>query len=172
MATMTFAIRRAVPADFAAVAALTVQAYVADGHIDADSAYAAVLADTAARAETAELWVAVGKGTSGDAPARVLGSVTFAAPGSAMSQVSGPGEGEFRMLAVASQARRLGVGRALVEHCVDRARELGLTGLAISTQPSMRSAHRIYERLGFERTPERDWEPVPGVRLMTYRLAL
>jgi hypothetical protein len=36
----------------------------------------------------------------------------------------------------------------------------------------MQSAHRIYERLGFERTPERDWEPVPGVSLVTYRLDL
>ena len=28
----------------------------------------------------------------------------------------------------------------------------------------MLSAHRIYQRLGFERTPERDWSPVPGSR--------
>jgi hypothetical protein len=28
----------------------------------------------------------------------------------------------------------------------------------------------VYERLGFRRTPERDWEPVPGTRLMVYAL--
>jgi hypothetical protein len=36
----------------------------------------------------------------------------------------------------------------------------------------MASAHRIYERLGFVRTPERDWQPMPGVQLITYRLHL
>jgi hypothetical protein len=37
----------------------------------------------------------------------------------------------------------------------------------------MYAAHRIYDRLGFVRTPERDWEPVPGlVSLLTYALEL
>jgi hypothetical protein len=34
----------------------------------------------------------------------------------------------------------------------------------------MASAHRVYERLGFSRAPERDWQPVPGVDLIAYRL--
>jgi hypothetical protein len=33
-------------------------------------------------------------------------------------------------------------------------------------------AHRIYERLGLVRTPDRDWSPMPGVELITYRLDL
>ena len=164
---MTFAIRRADPADFERVGTLTVQAYIEDGHIPAVSEYADTLADAASRARDAELWVAVD-----DATGSVLGSVTFAAPGSPYLEVAGPREGEFRMLAVAHEARGLGVGAALVEHVIGRARELGLTGLAMSTQPTMLSAHRIYQRLGFERTPDRDWSPVPGVELLTYRLAL
>jgi hypothetical protein len=36
----------------------------------------------------------------------------------------------------------------------------------------MTSAHRIYERLGFRRAPERDWSPVPGVDLMAFALRL
>jgi hypothetical protein len=36
----------------------------------------------------------------------------------------------------------------------------------------MTAAHRIYERLGFTRIPERDWSPVPGVDLLAYRLDL
>jgi hypothetical protein len=36
----------------------------------------------------------------------------------------------------------------------------------------MRSAHHLYERLGFERVPERDWVPVPDVPLLAFRLAL
>jgi hypothetical protein len=56
--------------------------------------------------------------------------------------------------------------------CVERARDLGLSGLALSTQPSMRAAHRIYERMGFVRVPERDWSPAPGITLLAYRLDL
>lgn len=36
----------------------------------------------------------------------------------------------------------------------------------------MHAAHRIYQRLGFLRTPERDWQAEPGVELLTYALAL
>jgi hypothetical protein len=32
----------------------------------------------------------------------------------------------------------------------------------------MTAAHRLYERLGFHRLPERDWSPVPGVDLLVY----
>lgn len=163
---MSISVRPAQPADLEAVGAITVAAYVEDGHLPRDSPYAAVLADARTRAERAELWVAVGDGGT------VLGSVTFAPPGSPLAEVSDGGEGEFRMLAVAHAARGRGVGEALVRRCVQRARELGLPGLVMSTQPSMGAAHRVYDRLGFVRTPERDWEPVPGITLLTYRLTL
>ncbi len=172
MGSMSFAIRRADPADpadhpaIAAAGVVSRSAYVDGGHIPGRAEYANRLADAASRARQAELWLAV------DPDGTVLGSVTFAVGGSAYAEVSGQGEGEFRMLAVTEQARGRGVGEALVRCCVDRARELGLSALAISTQPSMAAAHRLYERLGFARTPERDWKPIPEVDLLTYRLAL
>lgn len=76
------------------------------------------------------------------------------------------------MLAVASAARGKGVGEALVRACVDRARALGVTALVLSTQPAMLGAQRLYGRLGFVRTPELDWSPIPALRLLTYRLEL
>jgi hypothetical protein len=36
----------------------------------------------------------------------------------------------------------------------------------------MRTAHRIYEKLGFRRDPERDWTPMPGVDLLAFVLDL
>jgi len=39
----------------------------------------------------------------------------------------------------------------------------------------MHAAHRIYERLGFTRTPDRDWNPLPepyDITLLTYVLTL
>ena len=76
------------------------------------------------------------------------------------------------MLAVAPEARGRGVGRALVQQCVDLSRELGYVGVRMSTMDQMSSAHRIYERLGFTRSPDDDWSPVPGVVLLAYALRL
>jgi ribosomal protein S18 acetylase RimI-like enzyme len=164
---MSLKIRRAEPADLETIGRVTLKAYVDGGHLHPESDYGGTLADARTRAEAAELWVAVRlpDGTP-------LGSVTFAPPGSSFNEVAEPGEAEVRMLAVSPEAQGSGAGEALMRRCVSRARELGLSGLALSTQPSMHAAHRIYERLGFVRTPERDWSPIPGVDLITYRLDL
>ena len=36
----------------------------------------------------------------------------------------------------------------------------------------MASAQRLYERLGFERDPEHDWSPAPGIELLAFTLEL
>lgn len=167
IAAMGFTIRPAVPDDFEAVGQITVRAYLGGGHLTEGSTYVQTLADAGRRAAGAELWVAVD-----DAQGRVLGTVTFAAPGTAFHEIAEAGEADVRMLAVDPNAQGQGVGAALMVRCVERARELGLTAIALSTQPSMRAAHRVYERLGFERVPERDWQPMPGIELLAYRLDL
>ncbi|MFD9009970.1 GNAT family N-acetyltransferase [Streptomyces sp. NPDC059552] len=165
---MDMVIRTAVPADYAELGGITAQAYLADGHLDfnEDDAYLNVLRDVAGRAALAEVLVAERDG-------RVLGGVTFAAPGSPLADIATPDEAEFRMLAVAHAARGQGAGEALVRACIERARAVeGVTGIVLSTQRSMAGAHRIYSRLGFVRTPERDWAPIEGLTLLTYRLKL
>lgn len=106
-----------------------------------------------------------------DADGVVLGGVTYAAPGTPWRDISGPDEAEFRMPAVARAGRGRGAAEALVRASVERARPAeGVRGLVLSTRPAMLPAHRIYRRRGFPRTPERDGEPVPGLRLMTFWL--
>ena len=157
-------IRLAGPEDLAEVGSLTGEAYLGDGFVTADDEYLLVLGDAARRAADAELWVAVEDG-------RVVGTVTFCPPESTYREIAWADEGEFRMLAVSTEARGRGVGKALVEHCVQRSRDLGLAGVRMSTMDRMTSAHRVYERLGFVRAAEDDWEPVPGVKLLAYALA-
>ncbi|SCE94575.1 Ribosomal protein S18 acetylase RimI [Micromonospora coriariae] len=161
-------VRRADPCDFPAVARLTVAAYEADGQLKGEHGYGAVLADVSTRATSGEVLVAVDEATGA-----VLGSVTFVLPGTPFAELSGPGEAEFRMLAVDPAAQGRGVGAALAEACVDRAAELGCTAVVICVRAGMAvSAHRLYERLGFVRFPEKDWAPVPGVDLLGLRLEL
>jgi hypothetical protein len=42
----------------------------------------------------------------------------------------------------------------------------------LSSLDSMRSAHRLYERLGFARLAERDWRPFPHISLIAYQIDL
>jgi GNAT superfamily N-acetyltransferase len=159
-------IRPAEPDEWAAVGELTLVAYVADGHLEPTDPYADDLRAADERAADAVLMVAA------DRDRRLLGTVTFCLAGSEWSEVSRDGEAEFRMLAVSPEARGQGVGSALARWCVDRAREQGCTAVALSSLEAMRSAHRIYERMGFVRTPDRDWWPTAEIRLITYRLDL
>lgn len=146
------------------VGRLTFETYRDGGFVDPGEPYAAHLADAGPRFREAELLVAV------DAEGAVLGTVTVAPPGSTMVNVAGPDELEFRMLAVSPAARGRGVGEALVRAVLDRAGELGLSAVVLSSQREMTSAHRLYGRFGFYRTPERDWSPGGDELLVTYRL--
>ncbi|MFF7363343.1 GNAT family N-acetyltransferase [Streptomyces sp. NPDC008125] len=166
---MDLTIRRAEPEEYELLGEITAQAYLADGLLGGgeDDPYLARLRDVPGRAAVAEVLVAV------DDTGTVLGGVTYAPPGSPMCDVAAPDEAEFRMLAVGRAGRGRGAGEALVRACAARARATaGVTALALSTQPAMAGAHRIYHRLGFARTPERDWRPVPDLTLLTYRLDL
>jgi len=160
-------IRAAEVDEYADVGALTLEAYRVDGHLDGVDDYGDELADAARRAAEASLLVAVDESSG-----RLLGTVTYCCHGTPYAEVSHPGEAEFRMLAVAPAARGTGVGRALVQACVARARTEGRSALALCSLESMRPAHRIYERMGFRRAPDRDWEPEPGIVLIGYVLPL
>ena len=159
-------IRRARPEDLSAVGEVTVAAYAEFAHDDT-AEYIDRLRDAATRDREAELWVV----TPDDSEA-ILGTVTITPAGSPWREVGRDGEGEFRMLAVSPAARGHGVGGALVGMVVDRFRDEGASAIVMSTLPRMHAAHRIYERAGFVRDPERDWAPMPGVDLITYRLDL
>jgi len=79
---------------------------------------------------------------------------------------------ELRLLAVAPEARGKGVGEALVNECIRRAKAIGAHELGLHTSRSMRTAMRLYERMGFVRVPERDFHP-PGTEIVEgYRLPL
>src|SRR4051812_22468743 len=73
------------------------------------------------------------------------------------------------MLAVAPTARGRGVGRRLVERCVDRTRNLGLDELVLVSGAGMATAHRLYESMGFARDEALDWSPQPDVCLQGFR---
>lgn len=154
-------VRPALPADFERIGDITVAAYALPGDVD----YVDFLRNTADRAvPPTEIWVAELDGV-------VVGSVTWCPPGSIHREVAGPDDGEFRTLAVDPAAQGHGVGAALFRAIVDRARADGLSGIALTTASWMTTAHGLYERAGFVRTPTLDWT-AGDIVLLTYRLDL
>jgi ribosomal protein S18 acetylase RimI-like enzyme len=79
---------------------------------------------------------------------------------------------EIRLLAVAPEGRGQGMGELLVSECVRRARQSGAREIGLHTSASMRSAIRMYERMGFVRASEFDFQPEGGERVEAYCLRL
>lgn len=75
----------------------------------------------------------------------------------------------IRLLAVSPESRGAGIGKALTLACIDKAKESGLSQVILHTTSYMPTAWKMYERMGFQREPDLDFEqgnvPVLGFRL-------
>ncbi|HEY5495397.1 MAG TPA: GNAT family N-acetyltransferase [Candidatus Limnocylindrales bacterium] len=165
---MPVIVREARPEEHATLGELVVAAYRSLPEFD-EPGYEPELRDVARRAREAVVLVALDE--SADSP--LLGCVTYVpGPESPWAELLEPGEAAIRMLAVDAAARGRGAGTALAAACVARARAEGRAAIFLHSLPYMRAAQVIYARLGFTRRPDRDWEPVPGVRLLGFSLPL
>ena len=76
------------------------------------------------------------------------------------------GEGEFEIgkMAVTPAARGKGLGRRLMEHAVDAAKDLGAARLYIETHDSLLPAIGLYKSVGFQEVPVERRVPSPYAR--------
>jgi ribosomal protein S18 acetylase RimI-like enzyme len=160
----TFLIRPARPEEYGPLGELTVAAYHSIPDVTSNQdVYDRQLRDVATRAEVSCVLVAVGLGDE------LLGGVTYVrGPDDPYSEELAEGEAGMRMLAVDPVCRGRGIGRALTQACLDRAREAGRERLVLHTGAWMPAAIRLYERIGFVRVPEIDFTPAPGIDLIGY----
>jgi len=155
-------IRRADLADAERVGGLAERVYRRGGWTD--TAYSKHLLDGRSRIEDAIVFVAVADGV-------ILGTVTVAWPGSRFSSVARVDEVEVRMLAVDEAARGRGIANRLIGACEALARDRGFAAVVLSTEPDMYAAHRLYQRRGYAREPDRDWSTGRST-LMVFRLKM
>ena len=128
--------------------------------------YARDIMDVRSRLDTSELIVAENSG-------RLVGAVTFYPNTSPSDQGGWPaGWTGIRLLAVHPDARGMGIGRALMDECLRRSRLLSATALGLHTTELMGIARGMYERMGFVRVPEYDFQAGPEVVVLGYRLDL
>lgn len=95
--------------------------------------------------------VLVAHDEAGDA----LGTVTLVNADSPARRLASAGEREIHLLCVRPDMRRSGIGRALVQEALSRARTDGASGVVLWTQPTMHAARRSTS------------EPVSGARSWT-----
>ncbi len=101
------------------------------------------------------------------------GAITFYPKASHSERERWPaGWAGVRLLAVHPDARGLGIGRALMDECLRRCRQLSVSTLGLHTTELMDVARGMYERMGFVRTPDYDFEVDLGLVVMAYRLDL
>ena len=164
----TFQIRPIGPEEHAPLGRLTVAAYHSlPTEMPHQQVYDERLRDVATRATTSCVLVAV------SLDGELLGGVTYVSgPDDPYSEGLVEGEAGMRMLAVDPGRHGRGVGRALTQACLERARSDGRRRMVLHTGDWMAAAKHLYESLGFEREPTIDFSPAPGIDLLGYAIEL
>jgi GNAT superfamily N-acetyltransferase len=155
-----FHVRLARPDELAALGNLVADAYAALPGMpgpEEQPGYYTMVRDAAARTRNPAIRVLAAVTPGGE----LLGSADFiedmahyGSGGTASTRINAAG---IRLLAVAPTARGQGIGKALTRHCIERARGLGRSHLVLHTTRAMETAWRMYEQLGFRRSPDLDF---------------
>jgi predicted N-acetyltransferase YhbS len=124
-------------------------------------AYLANVLDVRSRLDESQLFVA----SEGD---RIVGAITLY-PDASKEGWGWPSDWTgIRTVAVEPSARGLGIGRRLVQHCIERSQAIGANAVCLHTAPFQAAAIVMYERVGFRRAREFDRDAGEFVGLDSY----
>jgi GNAT superfamily N-acetyltransferase len=137
---------------------------------DEQPGYYEMLSNIGSFAEQEDTQVLVAISAQGE----ILGGVVYfgdmaryGSGGTATAEMNASG---IRMLGVDPRSRGMGVGKALTNTCIQLARDRGHSQVILHTTRAMSVAWGLYQKLGFERSPDLDFSqeelPVFGFRLL------
>ena len=93
---------------------------------------------------------------------QIVGAVALIADGDTVDVEASDRWASVRALAVDPASRRRGIGQRLVGWCIGEARQHEAPAICLHSAIFQTTAHRLYERLGFRRIPERDLDATTG----------
>ena len=101
---------------------------------------------------------------------KIVGSVLICQPnnrkfGKAEFQNPYP---EVRLLGILPECRSTGIASLLINECEDRIKSAGYAAITLHTTVLMQTAKAMYERCGYVRFAEIDFDPVPGFTVWGY----
>lgn len=138
-------IREYLPSDTMQVNALALRAF--EQFKDAYHnwpAFQAKIGNMSVLADAGEIIVAEVEG-------QIVGAVAYVGPGAPKAEFFRPEWPIMRMLVVAPSSRGCGIGRALAQECLRRAKRDGASVFALHTSELMQVALPMYQRMGFNR---------------------
>ncbi|MGO1434588.1 MAG: GNAT family N-acetyltransferase [Canibacter sp.] len=159
--------RIATDRDYAAIDALVKEAYAYDyGPREADEDE---LHTAAGRAKSGFLVWAIERET-GHGTLELVATITTQTPGEpAIHEDAHSDEFDLRLLAVSPNARRAGIGRAVIEFVIRYAGEHGYPTVFLKTGENMLGAQKLYENMGFTRHIDRQGVWINGVNIFDAR---
>jgi len=119
-------------------------------------AFRAKIGNMSALADVGEIIVAEVEG-------QIVGAVAYVGPGVPKAEFFRPEWPIMRMLVVAPEARGHGIGRALAQDCLSRAKRDGAPVFALHTSELMQVALPMYQRMGFKW-----WSTAPMIHGVKY----
>ena len=122
-------------------------------------AMASAIGQMSALTDTGEIIVA-------ERDQQIIGAVAYIPPGRPKAAYFEQSWPIIRMLVVDPMSRGSGIGRALTEECMNRARRDGSRVIALHTSPIMTVALPMYLRMGFRLV--REVPPIYGVPYAVY----
>jgi GNAT superfamily N-acetyltransferase len=156
-----YSIREANPVEYLALGELTVDAYASlpgMPRVNEQPDYYGVLRDVARRAHPPATRVFAAVSDYGE----LLGTVNFFSDmrqyGSDEAASSTPNAAGIRYLAVKPERRGGGIGRSLTAFCIGLAYDLSKSAVILHTTKAMPTAWAMYERMGFQRCVEIDFQ--------------
>ena len=147
-------VRDAVPADYPAIRGVVIAAYRQYADLIARDIFSPYLADVL----DLERHASHGRLLVVEADDQVRGFAAFYPDASVQGFGWPPGWASGRALSVHPAARGLGVARVLLASCERLAQDSGAPIFAFHTASFMTSAIALYERLGYHRAPEFDFD--------------
>ncbi|MGP9694508.1 GNAT family N-acetyltransferase [Brachybacterium sp. AOP25-B2-12] len=154
--TRTPSVRVARPEEYEEVGELTLRCFTRTGPqaVPIRPERRRLLLGAELRAAEGELLVVEDPGTG-----RIVGTVSLLRAGSALCRQATGDEREVRLLGVDASQRGRGLAAVIMRDAIARVGRDGGRTLVLDTGPLNTTAHRLYERLGFVRHPEREDTP-------------